>query len=311
MMAHWYVKDLSKLTKVSVQTLHYYDKVGLLRPSIRLDNGYRLYSEADLLKLQQIVALKFFGFSLVQIKTLLTGTVDMVELFSVQSQLLQKKATALIEASNALQSIISDCSGDRSVSWKTVIKSIEVYQMTQQLEKTWAGKVFTPEQLKEYASFEASLKTKRESEKKAFEQNWADLVAQIQENIKEDPKSSFGLNIAKHCMGMVNGLYGKEHAELKHTIWNDGFKKSKMDGDHFLAPEIVAWLDKAIDAYYQGRIYSILDQTAKPTPELLQQWNALMTEMYGNSKPLKDELITVAMTDEKVTQAARDWLEKL
>ncbi len=90
-MTHWYVKDLSKLTKVSVQTLHYYDKLNLLKPSLRLDNGYRLYSEADLLKLQQILALKFFGFELSQIKALLASSVDVIEHFIVQSQFLQKK----------------------------------------------------------------------------------------------------------------------------------------------------------------------------------------------------------------------------
>ena len=61
-MTQWYVKDLSKLTGISVQTLHHYDRIALLKPSLRLSNGYRLYSEQDLLKLQQIIALKFFGF---------------------------------------------------------------------------------------------------------------------------------------------------------------------------------------------------------------------------------------------------------
>lgn len=61
-MTQWYVKELSKLTKVSVRTLHHYDKIGLLTPSIRLENNYRVYSEADLLKLQQILALKVLWF---------------------------------------------------------------------------------------------------------------------------------------------------------------------------------------------------------------------------------------------------------
>ncbi|HAT9096872.1 TPA: MerR family DNA-binding transcriptional regulator, partial [Legionella pneumophila subsp. pneumophila] len=60
-MTQWFVKDLSQLTSVSVQTLHHYDRIGLLKPSLRLANGYRVYSEKDLLKLQQIIALKFFG----------------------------------------------------------------------------------------------------------------------------------------------------------------------------------------------------------------------------------------------------------
>lgn len=69
-MTQWFVKDLSRLTGVSVQTLHHYDRIQLLKPSLRLVNGYRVYSENDLLKLQQIIALKFFGFELSQIKTL-------------------------------------------------------------------------------------------------------------------------------------------------------------------------------------------------------------------------------------------------
>ena len=48
-MTQWYVNELSKLTKVTVRTLHHYDKIGLLKPSLRRSNGYRLYSEADLL----------------------------------------------------------------------------------------------------------------------------------------------------------------------------------------------------------------------------------------------------------------------
>jgi DNA-binding transcriptional MerR regulator len=67
-MAHWFVKDLSRLTSVSVQTLHHYDRIGLLHPSDRMPNGYRVYTEKDLLKLQQIIALKYFGFELQQIK---------------------------------------------------------------------------------------------------------------------------------------------------------------------------------------------------------------------------------------------------
>src|SRR5665648_877704 len=108
-MTQWYVKELSQLTQISVQTLHHYDRIGLLKPSVRLANGYRLYSEKDLLKLQQIIALKFFGFELAQVKMLLDPQVDMIEHFSVQSQLLEKKAKTRFEASEALKNIIDDC----------------------------------------------------------------------------------------------------------------------------------------------------------------------------------------------------------
>ena len=87
-MTKWYIKELSKLADISVQTLHHYDRIGLLKPSIRCANCYRLYSEDDLLKLQQVIALKFFGFKLGQIKVLLMNNVKMVEHFTAQSQFL-------------------------------------------------------------------------------------------------------------------------------------------------------------------------------------------------------------------------------
>ena|ERR1700722_1569426 len=108
-------------------------------PSVRLHNDYRLYSEKDLLKLQQIIALKFFGFELAQIRTLLDTKVNIIDHFADQSQCLEAKAKTLLEASHTLNKVINDCSHDKYIPWETIIKLIEVYRMTQQLEKTWAG----------------------------------------------------------------------------------------------------------------------------------------------------------------------------
>ena len=49
------VKQVSKLTGVSVRTLQYYDDIGLLSPSERTEAGYRLYEEAQLATLQEIL----------------------------------------------------------------------------------------------------------------------------------------------------------------------------------------------------------------------------------------------------------------
>ena len=49
------VSEVAKLTGVTVRTLHYYDEIGLLKPSKVTEAGYRLYSNADLEILQQIL----------------------------------------------------------------------------------------------------------------------------------------------------------------------------------------------------------------------------------------------------------------
>lgn len=312
-MTRWYVKELSKLTKVSVQTLHYYDKLDLLKPSIRLNNGYRLYSEADLLKLQQILALKFFGFELSQIKALLSNAANVLEHFQVQSQLLQKKAATLIEANHTLQNIIAECSVDKSVPWKTILKSIEVYQMTQQLEHTWVKEIFTPEELKQYAAFETEWKNNSTLEHKAeFEKNWANLVTEITNNLSKNPDSEIGITLGEKCMQLINGVYGKKYAHLRTKKFEKGFAEGKGLNEVGLTPATVSWLDKAIDAYWHHRIYKMLDKVGSENPETsLKSWNDVLDDMYGDDINRKKDLIKMALDDARVSQTAKNWLKTL
>jgi DNA-binding transcriptional MerR regulator len=62
------VKDLARLSGVSVRTLHHYDEIGLLVPSQRTDAGYRLYCDDDLLRLQQILIQRELGMPLETIR---------------------------------------------------------------------------------------------------------------------------------------------------------------------------------------------------------------------------------------------------
>ena len=65
------VKQVSKLTGVSVRTLQYYDDIGLLSPSERTEAGYRLYEEAQLATLQEILLFRELEFPLKDIKAIL------------------------------------------------------------------------------------------------------------------------------------------------------------------------------------------------------------------------------------------------
>lgn len=313
-MTQWTVKDFSNLAGVSVQTLHHYDRIDLLKPSVRLHNGYRVYSEKDLLQLQQIIALKFFGFELSKIKVLLRGNAGALEHFAAQAQFLEEKAKSYVSAGQTLKSIITEVKEDKSIPWQSIIQLIEVYHMTAELEKTWAGEVLTPEELKQYANFEASLKTRfTPKDRELFTEKWLDLITQVKANLDKDPKNDVGLRLAKQIMDLVGGLYGKENANLRHSIWEKGFKKGKMEGDRALAPEVVEWLDKAIDHYYRERIYALLDQVELgATPALLQSWNELMTEMFGDSEELKQAAFAAGASENetRIGPKAKKWLQQ-
>ena len=62
------VKEVAGFAGVTVRTLHHYDRIGLLVPSGRSEAGYRLYSEDDLLRLQQILLWRELGLPLKQIE---------------------------------------------------------------------------------------------------------------------------------------------------------------------------------------------------------------------------------------------------
>lgn len=311
-MKQWYAKELSNLTQVSVRTLHHYDKIGLLKPSLRQSNNYRLYSERDLLQLQQIIALKFFGFELSQIKALLTGKEGTLRHFSAQAHFLDQKANTLLEASKALKSIISEVKDDKSIPWETIIQSIEVYRMTQLLEDSWVKEIFTSEELKQYAAFEAEMKAYPPEHKASFERNWAILVEEIKDNLSKDPESESGIQLGDKFMRWVNGVYGKKYAHLRTKKFEKGFAEGKGLEQHGLTPEIVNWIDEAIDAYWRNRIYGLLDQVGKlSSSKLLSDWNDLMDDMYGNEDERKSEIPIAAFQDDKVSFDAKQWLKNI
>lgn len=313
-MTQWYVKDLSKLTGVSVQTMHHYDRVGLLKPSVRLANGYRVYSEKDLLQLQQIIALKFLGFELAQIKALLTSHKEALEHFSAQARLLEQKANRLLDASRVLNGILSEVKDDKSIPWETIIKLIEVYRMTQQLEHAWVREIFTPEELKQYAEFETELKSKSTPEQKiAFEKTWSDLVTEMSRNLKQDPKSAIGIAIGKKCMDWLNTVYGKKYAHLRTKKFEKGFAEGKGLDEAGLTPELVVWLDKAIDAYWRDRLYGILNQVGTGVSDemIFKLWSQALDDMYGEDHARKKEIYDLALADEHISEKAKEWLKTL
>ena len=313
-MTQWYVKDLSKLTSVSVQTLHHYDRINLLKPSLRLTNGYRLYSEKDLLKLQQIIALKFFGFALSQIKTLLAENVEILMHLLAQIRFLEEKSKTLLGLSQTLKNIISKLNSDQLIPWETIIKLIEVYRTTQKIKEPWFGTALTPKELKDYTDSETELKPKLTADDKIiFKNTYINLIEQIRSNPNNSPESDFGINIAKQFVEMINAVYGKEYATLRHSILEQSLKKNRKNSEYFFSPEIVEWLDKAIHAYYMERMYSLLNQVEMNSTndlDLADKWNTLMNEMFGNSQCLKQEIIEVAQTDKCVGEISRKWLQQ-
>lgn len=311
-MTKWHVKELADLTGVSVQTLHYYDRINLLKPSLRSAAGYRVYSEKDLLILQQIVALKYFGFELSKIKQLISGSLASATHLRAQAEFLEQKAKKLAEASQTLQGILSKLNTDESIPWETIIKLIEVYHMTQALENSWAGKILNETELKQYAQFEQEKHEKFNKNPKAksdFLNQKSRLLNLTKESLHTDPKSDISLDIAKQWMDMINGMYGPQNANLKQIVWEKGFKQGKIDDEKAIPQEIIVWLDIAIDTYYRKRMITILSPIKHVRDESpVKAWKDLMEEMCGHSIEMKKSIYEAIFADASTSNIAKDWL---
>ena len=83
------ISEVAKLTGITVRTLHYYDEIGLLKPSEITEAGYRLYSREDLEILQQILFFRELDFPLSQIKEIMNNpNYDKEEALKKQKELL-------------------------------------------------------------------------------------------------------------------------------------------------------------------------------------------------------------------------------
>ena len=129
------VKEVSRLTGVSVRTLHHYDAIGLLKPTAVTEAGYRLYDEQTLGKLQTILLFRELEFPLKEIKEMLTAEhFDPMAALADQIRLLElrrEKLDRLIEHARHIQN-----TGVMNMDFKAYdSKKLDAY--AQEAKKRW------------------------------------------------------------------------------------------------------------------------------------------------------------------------------
>ena len=97
------VGDLARLTGVTVRALHHYDEIGLVRPSERSPAGYRLYSDADVHRLQQVLLLRELGLPLEEIAAAIDEPADGAD----RTELLRQHRSALVAKRARLDAMVA------------------------------------------------------------------------------------------------------------------------------------------------------------------------------------------------------------
>lgn len=122
------VKEISDLTGISVRTLHYYDEIGLLKPTQKSDAGYRLYDDKALETLQQILFFREFDISLKEIKAVLDNpALERNQILQVQRKMLVTKKERMERLIASIDDILK---GENKMDF-TIFTKTEVEEMFQ------------------------------------------------------------------------------------------------------------------------------------------------------------------------------------
>ena len=122
------VKEISELTGISVRTLHYYDEIGLLKPTEKSDAGYRLYDDKALETLQQILFFREFDISLKEIKAVLENpALERNQILQMQRKMLVAKKERMEHLIASIDDILK---GENKMDF-TIFTKTEVEEMFQ------------------------------------------------------------------------------------------------------------------------------------------------------------------------------------
>lgn len=242
-----HAKEFAKAAGVTVRTLHVYDRMGLLPPARRTDSGYRLYGEAELERLEQILALRFVGFRLEHIKELLQGPKwPLVVALRMQREIVAQQKRKLDAATQAIEhaeaTLIADESADR---WKVLRDVIEALKVEN--DYSWTQNYYNE------AAKEKLEKLRSETPKEVIEQgqrDWAELIAQVEEAAEKsvDPASERAQALAKRWRDLVSQFTkgdrdvheGLNRLWSDQTHWPKDFKRPWSDNAD-------AWIKKAMN----------------------------------------------------------------
>lgn len=132
--------QFAKMAQVSVRTIRFYDQQNILKPSYVSESGSRFYTDGDLARLQQILLLKYLGFSLKEIKDLTVSDMDktmLVNSLDLQRKLISDRIEQMQLVEHAIQNTITALKEDKSINWDQMLNLIHLTNMETSLKSQY------------------------------------------------------------------------------------------------------------------------------------------------------------------------------
>jgi DNA-binding transcriptional MerR regulator len=134
------VGELSRLTGVTVRALHHYDEIGLVQPSQRTAAGYRLYDDADVIRLQQVLLFRELGLPLDEIAAAIEATESREELLRRHREVLITKRAridAMVAALDAALALLEKGEAMTPEDFKTMFDGFDPSQYEDEVKERW------------------------------------------------------------------------------------------------------------------------------------------------------------------------------
>jgi len=232
------VGDIADKTGLSVRTLHYYEEIGLFASSKHTEAGHRLYTNADIARLQQILSLRQLGFSLEEVK----ASLDKPE-FSPQ-HILDMHLSRMEKELESHQELLEKMKGiKRLMDRKGLVSAEDFLNVIALMNKVES--YFSPEEMAELKQRGKDLGPEKIQQ---VENRWPSLIAEVKQAMQggTDPTDPKVQALAKEWKQLVEAFTGgnPEIAAKVKKMYQENPSATKTFGGP--DPEMSAYIQKAM-----------------------------------------------------------------
>lgn len=132
--------EFARMAHVTLRTVRYYDKQDILKPSLVTESGARFYTDEDFARLQQILLLKYLGFSLDDIREMTIGDSDyhfMLNSLNIQLRLVRDRIEQMQLVEKAIQDTAQAIQDQHTIDWSQMLNLIHLTGMEKSLKNQY------------------------------------------------------------------------------------------------------------------------------------------------------------------------------
>jgi MerR family transcriptional regulator, thiopeptide resistance regulator len=255
---HYYmVREFAKLAGVTVRTLHFYDREGLLKPSEYTGKKHRLYAQQDLLRLQQIITLKHLGFSLKEIGDVLKNPgYNIRESLRIQKEAIDGRILQMQVVSYALARTLEKADSVEDIDWNQVTAIIQGLSDADKAE--WMTRYYPPEQQELWNWVHERAVQMPPDYVQASVKAWENVYADFRELMHLPPDDPRVQALAEQAHRLVEG-FTQSNPELEQML-------ERMYSDPSQIPDAyrVQQFEPALQEFMQQAVQIYRNRRAKP-----------------------------------------------